>query len=107
MRYRYYSDSKKRVYCVSTYAGRTVRACAVCSPHDTFNEEAGQALAKARVDTKIAEKRVKRAQAKYAYACELLKDAMSYVDKMQSYLNDSLEDLNDSQANEAALVTSY
>ena len=59
MKYRYYIAGKK-VICVTMYAGKSVRGVAICSEDDTFNFDAGQRLAKARCDHKLAERRMSR-----------------------------------------------
>ena len=54
-----YSITDNKVYCITTYAGRTVRGIAKCDPDDTFNGEDGMKLSRARCDYKVARKRVK------------------------------------------------
>ena len=58
--YKYYvSDGK--VIAVSSYAKKTVRGVAKCSPNDVFDLEKGKKLAAARCNLKVAQKRNYRA----------------------------------------------
>lgn len=77
------------VIAVSSYAGRPVRGKAICAPDDIFNEEDGIALAKARCDLKIAEKRLKRADRKAAEAEQMVDDAAKHLSKMVTYQLDA------------------
>lgn len=90
-RYKYFIDEKNRkVIVVSTYAGKTVRGVAKAEPRDSFDIEKGKALAKARCDAKVAEKRAKRATKKINEARDFLIDARNYYEDMNSYYNDSI-----------------
>lgn len=89
MRYRFYQASNNKVICTSTFAGKTVRGVAVCSANDSFNEDVGQELARARCDLKISEKRLKRSNERLAEAYKYLEEAQEYVAKMESYVDDS------------------
>lgn len=77
------------VIAVSSYAGRPVRGKAICAPDDAFDEEKGIALAKARCNAKIAEKRQKRAFRKFAEAQQNCIEAKRYNEKMKNYLADA------------------
>ena len=84
-RYKYFIDEKNRkVIVVSTYAGKTVRGVAKAEPRDSFDIEKGKALAKARCDAKVAEKRAKRATKKINEARDFLIDARNYYEDMNS-----------------------
>lgn len=89
MNYKFYVTEDKRVICVSSYAGKTVKGIAKCNPEDTFDLDTGKKIAKARCDYKIAKKRVVRAREKHAAATRLVGDAREYQAKMQSYYNDA------------------
>ena len=52
-------EDKRKVMCISHYAGRAVKGIAKCSPDDRWDISYGKALAKARCDMKIAELRFK------------------------------------------------
>ena len=91
-RYKYYNYEKnghKMTVCVSSYAGRSVRGKAICAADDTYCENAGKDLARARCDLIIAEKRAKRAEHKYAEAIEAVNKAVTFLKDMDSYLCDS------------------
>lgn len=87
----YFGDNK--VICVTTYAGKTVRGVAKCDPRDSFDLETGKALAKARADVKVAEKRYNRADRKVEEALYARDKAEDYVDKMYCYLDDAESEL--------------
>lgn len=88
-RYKFYIADNK-VIAVSSYAGKTVKGVAKCSPEDTFDVEKGKQLAAARCNAKIAEKREKRAWEKVSEAEEAVNKASEYYDKMRVYCNDSV-----------------
>ena len=72
-KYKYYVATKVtgepyKVIAVSTYAGKTVRGTATCSPEDTFSLQKGKELAAARCNAKIAQKRMNHAYIKKANA---------------------------------------
>ena len=69
-KYAFFKDeSGKDTVCArSTYAGKTVKGYAKCDPRDSYDVESGKALAAARCNAKIAEKRVARAQRQVAKA---------------------------------------
>ena len=100
-KYRFYNSSNGTTVAVSTFAGKTVRGTAKCAPNDEFDSDSGELLAAARCGVKIAEKRVKRAEAKYNEALQMIREAANYLGKMNHYLDDSrkkykdaIEDLN-------------
>ena len=61
----YHHDNE--VIAVSTFAKRMVRGVAKCDPRDEFDHKKGEALAIARCDLKVAEKRMKRADEKIKF----------------------------------------
>ena len=88
-RYRFYTSDNK-VIAVSTYAGKNVRGMAKCdSSEDTFSLEYGKELAMARCNEKISEKRLHRAQKRFAEAVDNYIEAKRFYEKMKSYLEDS------------------
>lgn len=89
MRYQYYTDSNNTVHCISHYAGKPVRATAKCAPEDKFDFEIGKALAKCRVDIKVAERRLKRAHDKYAEVTKMLEYYTQQLVLMDCYVEDS------------------
>lgn len=72
------------VIAVSTFAKRTVKGTAKCDPRDEFDHKKGEALAIARCDVKVAEKRMKCANEQV----QLYKDCL---DDVLAVLNDALE----------------
>lgn len=92
-KYQYYTDNKRKVVAVSSFAGQKVRGVATCSENDTFDLEKGKELAAARCAVKVAKKRFKRAQKKFDEACEAQNKAELFYDKMCQYYNDALYEL--------------
>lgn len=97
-------NGKTTVSARSTYAGKTVKGYAKCDPRDNYDVESGKALAAARCNAKIAEKRVARAQRQVAKAAQMVKDAQAYEAKMKAYLSDSIVEADDAEAHVADLL---
>ena len=96
-KYKYFTNGKDVVVAVSTYRKKTVRGVAKCSPQDTFNLEAGKALAKARCDRKIADMKVKN----MINLSKLYKDAMNYYwEKSKKFHECSVSAMEDRKAAE-------
>ena len=72
------------VIAVSTFAKRTVKGTAKCDPRDKFDHKKGEALAIARCDVKVAEKRMKSANEQV----QLYKDCL---DDVLAVLSDAIE----------------
>lgn len=96
----YYSNNK--VICVSSFAGRTIRGVAKCSPNDTFNKETGEKLAQARCDLKVAEARFKYAERMIDQASEMQRRAddeyyfaCNYYDTADTKLADAYDTLDE------------
>lgn len=89
----------KRVVALSTYAGRPVRGVAKCDPRDEYSFPFGKALAIARCDERIADKREKNAKNKLAMAARALEEAQSRFNKMTAYYEDAVQ--RHAEANEA------
>lgn len=87
-KYKFYKRGND-VIAVSTYAGKTVKAYAKCDPRDAYDERAGQTLAAARCNAKIADKREARARKKVLEAQAQLEAARQHYEKMSQYLRDS------------------
>lgn len=92
-RYKIY-PSEKHVVVVSRFAGKPVRGIAKCAPDDTYNEDFGIQLAKARCDLKVAEKRVQRSQDLYNEALRGLQEAEARLSKMRDYVVDAAMELS-------------
>ena len=96
--YQIYSSDNK-VIAVSTFAGKTVRGIAKCDPNDTFSFEKGKELAIARCNAKVAQKRMHRAQRKFAEAVNASIEAKRVYENMRRYLIDSENEYADAQKN--------
>ena len=86
--YRYYITDNK-IIAVTTYAGKTVRGVAKCDPHDTYDFDKGKALATARCNLKVAEKRRKQASQRRLEAEKQLIKALGHNQAMCSYESDA------------------
>ena len=91
-KYKYFVGPNK-VVAVSTYAGRKVRGIAKCSPEDTSDLEKGKQLAAARCALKVAEKRKRRADAKWDEAEKAYRAAEQHRRNMTDYWHDSRDAL--------------
>ena len=94
--YRIYGAPNK-VIAVSSFAGQTVRGVAKCNPADEFDPDKGAALAIARCEVKIAEKRVKRAYSKVDEAKAAVNAALEHLTEMLKYQSDAEAKLNVAQ----------
>lgn len=90
-KYKYIVDffDTKKVICLSSYGGKTVRGIAKCNDTDTFDETVGKQLAKLRCDAKIARKRAKHASTQYAAALAAAAAANARVQKMRQFSEDA------------------
>ncbi len=89
-KYKFYvSPNENKVIAVSSYAGRKVTGVATCAPEDKFDLKKGMALAAARCNLKVAEKRMKRASQKREEADEILLAASEYLAKTKNYYGDA------------------
>lgn len=64
LKYNYYIDGN-RVICTTKLGDKKFRGVAVCSTDDSFNEETGKKIAKARVDIRVASYKEKQAFGNY------------------------------------------
>ena len=95
-KYHFYIHGN-RVIAVSTYAGKTVRGVAVCSPEDKFNLQRGKELAAARCNAKIAQKRVNRAHNRLIEAGAEVIKTKEHLSKMGTYYEDAVAALDNAQ----------
>ena len=102
--YRFYLSENNTVVAVSTYAGKVVRGVAKCAPNDTFSLEDGKALAAARCNLKISEKRRNRASRKLDEARAALAAAMKHYENMEHYYEDSCVALGDARLEVKAIL---
>lgn len=84
-------NGNKQVIAISSYAGKTVKGVATCSPEDKFSQTYGEKLATARCGVKIATKRYKRATEKAKEAERQFEMAKAYFNRMKQYESDSKE----------------
>lgn len=95
-KYRFVTTGNK-VIALSTYAGKTVRGVARCSPHDTFSLDKGKELAAARCAYKIAQKRVTRAYNELQKADDKITEAQIRYDNMCEYYDNSIDSMYNAQ----------
>ena len=91
--YKFHKTGSNTIVAESTFAGRRVKGYAKLCPTDSFNEEYGKKLAAARCNQKIAEKRFKRASAKFQEALEMNEKAQAMMHEMNEYYHDSVKNL--------------
>lgn len=96
-KYRYYQHNNK-VIAISTFAGKTVKGVAKCSPEDEFDFENGKKLAAMRCAQKVAMKRLKRANQKYLEALNAVNEAVDYFARMKEYYVDAIDALDETTA---------
>ena len=100
----YHHDNE--VIAVSTFAKRMVRGVAKCDPRDEFDHKKGEALAIARCDLKVAEKRMKRADKKVKFYKEYLTEITGAFADSLAYQKIAKEELDVAKAVLAKLETS-
>ena len=100
----YHHDNE--VIAVSTFAKRMVRGVAKCDPRDEFDHKKGEALAIARCDLKVAEKRMKRADEKVKFYKEYLTEITGAFADSLVYQKIAKEELDVAKAILAKLETS-
>ena len=100
----YHHDNE--VIAVSTFAKRMVRGVAKCDPRDEFDHKKGEALAIARCDLKVAEKRMKRADEKVKFYKEYLIEITGAFADSLAYQKIAKEELDVAKAVLAKLETS-
>lgn len=72
-------DGKRVCMALTTFAGKTVKAKAVCLPTDEYNEEFGDAVAVARLKIRLWQLRAEKASKRIASAYQELAIANSHV----------------------------
>lgn len=86
-----------KVIAVSSFAGQPVRGVAVCNPRDEFDLEKGKALAAARCNFKVAQKRYRRAMEKlYDASLARISAGEKYLN-MANYSIDAEEAMNNAK----------
>jgi len=89
--YDIYETPRREIIAVSSFAGKSVRGVAKCSDSDVYDFDSGCDLAVARCALKIADKRLRRAEKKYAEAITLMHEAEKYCERMENYFDDAAE----------------
>ena len=84
--YKSYTHDNE-VIAVTSFARRPVRSVAKCDPRDTFDVEFGKALAIARCDVKVADKRLTAAKKRLDKANEAMIAAKRELDAANKYFN--------------------
>lgn len=100
-----YSFSENKVYCMTFYAGKTVRGIAKRDPEDEFDLEAGKRLAKARCEYKLRKKQLKNkikrseiAEAELMIAQNHARNAVIYKVEAEANLEASKKALQEIEA---------
>lgn len=88
MRYHFYTDGKRKVICVTTFAKKPVKGVAVCAEGDTFDLEKGKALAKARCDYYFGIKRLEYARERFNTIADIYSQVNRMKHEAMDYLND-------------------
>lgn len=91
----HYVIAGRKIFALSTYAGKTVRGVAICSENDKFDVEKGKALAAARCNEKIAAKRYVRASKKMNEALNEVCSVEEKLTQAEQYYHDSFLALNE------------
>ena len=103
--YRYFIAGNK-VIAVSTYAGKTVRGIAICSPEDEFDIEFGKKLAAARCNEKVAEKRLNRASNKFNALLDERNELFVKLENAEDYYHNSYVAYNEAAQETDQLIAS-
>ena len=101
--YKVYTHGNE-VVAVTSFARRPVRAVAKCDPRDTFDVEFGKALAIARCDVKVADKRLAAAKKRLVKAHEAMLIAKRELDAANKYFNLAQEEHVDAYKSVATLT---
>ena len=107
-KYTFYTDEKAGiVVALSTFAKKPVRGKAKCDPRDDFSTSDGMLIAAARCNERIAEKRLKNAQARYEEAIKQLEEAKKQFEKMSCYFTDAAKKKVKAKAEREEIESSY
>lgn len=94
-KYKYYQFKNEKggitIVATSSYGGKTVKGYAKCDPRDEFDIEKGKALAAARCNLKVAQKRQMRASEKYFESAKLADEAVRRFADMKQYYMDAVD----------------
>ena len=110
-KYKYYQFKNENggitIVATSSYGGKTVKGYAKCDPRDKFDIEKGKALAAARCNLKVAEKRKMRAGLKYIEASVAADKAAEHFDKMKQYYMDADDRVDEAAKELRELIKTY
>ena len=93
-----YNIDGNTIEATSSYAGNPVVGRAKCHESDEYDVFRGKAIAAARCNLKIAERRFKRATAKVDKVNKEMLELSKKIQKAGSYYYDSLQNLKDAKA---------
>ena len=92
------------VKCVSHFAGKEYETRATCNPEDKFNTDAGIKLASARMDLRLAEKKLERAHNKCKAAADGIERAKRVNFLAMNYYTNAEEQLVIAEKNLAEIL---
>ena len=92
-KYNFYTDGKHKVIVTAKYAGQTFKGVAKCHPEDEFDEAYGASLAQVRCDIKIAKKKYKMMNERFARAAEAVGKANRKANKARDKVNEAAAEL--------------
>lgn len=91
--FKFYTTGSNKIICVTSYAGRKIRAVAKCSPNDTFDYTKGCELARLRCLVKLQQRRVDRAFQKVKEADIALKQATQNLTQRGEWFSSANKEL--------------
>jgi len=92
--YKFYENGKN-VVCISYYAKRPVRQEARLDERDEFDPELGREIARAKVDLRIAEKRLKNATFLRDATLDIFDQIQEQLIKYNDYYDDATAELQE------------
>jgi hypothetical protein len=98
MKYKFYVHDNV-VICVTTYRKKFVKATAKCAPEDTFDIEYGKKLAQARVDLKVAQKKLLHARDKHLDIYNKALATLNQLDECEKFVEDCMNTCFQSELN--------
>lgn len=101
-----YSFSENRVYCMTFYAGKTVKGVAKRDPEDEFDLEVGKKLARARCEYKVAKAKYKRKTDRRTIADKELIVALEHASNALKYQTEAYNALEEAEKNLKELESS-
>lgn len=101
-----YNFSENRVYCMTFYAGKTVKGVAKRAPEDEFDLEIGKKLARARCEYKVAKAKYKRKTDRRTIADKELIVALEHASNALKYQTEAYNALEEAEENLKQLESS-